>query len=107
MSTDGSDISASVIKDTTESGSSDAEHLNNSEKGSEQTKSNISTGIAGSVKDQLSGNNGQEDSEASKLDHSVHNDGLSDVSVSHGHVNTIDQQTDASNVLEEKHTQGK
>lgn len=70
-------------------------------------QSNISTGIASSVKDQLSGNNGQEDSEASKLDHSVHNDGLSDVSVSHGHVNTIDQQTDASDVLEERHTQGK
>nr|XP_004289005.2 PREDICTED: uncharacterized protein LOC101295567 isoform X1 [Fragaria vesca subsp. vesca] len=254
LSTDGSDISASVIKDTTESESSDAEHLNNSEKGSEQTNSNNSTGIAGSaegaivederhqdgratqldtkdeegndnqkkdnkntqpiidqnttstsdstapapnalapnvpapnapapapstsdsnapapnapapnvpapsapafsvseafdaltgmddstqmavnnvfgvlenmitqleesseheneekksdsapVKDQLSGNNGQEDSEASKLDQSIHTDGLSDVSVSDGHVDTIDQQPDVSNVLEEKHTQ--
>ncbi|XP_040370025.1 uncharacterized protein LOC112186367 isoform X2 [Rosa chinensis] len=219
LSTDGSDDSGSIIKDTTESGSSDPEHLNNSEKGSEHTKPSNSTGIAGSaegaiveeerdqdgraaeldtkdeegndnqkrenkntqpvidqsksntsdsnapepnapapnapafsvseafdaltgmddstqlavnnvfgvlenmitqleensehenevnkgdsasVKDHPGGDSSQEDSEASKSDQSVHIDGLSNISVSNGHVNAMDQQPEASNVLEEK-----
>ncbi|XP_050379788.1 uncharacterized protein LOC126797150 isoform X2 [Argentina anserina] len=58
-----------------------------------------------SLKENPGGDNIQENSEISKSDQRVHVDGLSDISVSNGHVNAIDQQPDATTVLEEKPAQ--
>lgn len=78
------------------------------EEGSEhenEAKKSDSASESESAKDHLGGDDSQEDSEASKLDQSVHIDRLSNISASNRHENAMDLQPDTSTVREENHSQ--
>lgn len=87
-----------VIEDMITQLEESSEHENEAKKSDSASESE-------SAKDHLGGDDSQEDSEASKLDQSVHIDQLSNISASNRHENAMDLQPDTSTVWEENHSQ--